>query len=188
VSPAPLVPGLYGKLPAHGDFVRRGWSDVAVARLDEWLADGLVRLRGRAGEEGVAAALQTAPAWIGVVPGGMAGEEALLVALAPSADRVGRLFFLTLGLAGPDGAIAAQGALTPLRATLDALLYDAVAGRLDADAVVARLADLPFASDPVPVGWGQAGWWPLDALPGAAPLVADALTADLFDRLVAGPA
>ena len=58
-----LAAGLYGKLPAHGDFVWRGWPDALVARLDGWLTAGVAALRAELGEAGFHQAMTTGPLW-----------------------------------------------------------------------------------------------------------------------------
>lgn len=88
--------GLYGKLPAIGDFVVRGLSRSQVAPLDQWLQAGLGALQ-QSDPDWLQPYL-VAPAWCFVLPRGIWGETALCGALIPSVDRVGRYFpLVTLG-------------------------------------------------------------------------------------------
>lgn len=168
------VPGLWGKMPAHGDFVRRGWSDATVAALDGWLSPALADRRAVLGEEGFAAAMRAAPLWHGRLPAGVAGPEPLRLVMAPSVDRAGRLFPLLLGMAGGDDPALADA--------LEAALYAAIGGQADADGI---LAMVPVPSDAVT---GMGGWW-MDrfdlSAPPDAPAVLDAM---LVERMLAVPA
>lgn len=172
------VAGLFGKLPAHGDFVRRGWEDATVDAIDRWLTDAMDALRA---EDAAVfeTRLRAAPLWRGYVPAGALGPAALHLGLAPSIDRAGRLFPLVAGVAGKAGAIWAHA----LRAgeALDAILYDAVAGRMDADAATAAIAGTvegeAAASPP-----DRAQWWHEGA--GAPLLAADYVDGALLRRLL----
>ena len=77
--------GLFGKLPAHGDFVRRGLPGALVDSLDAWLQAEL----GRA-EDPAAAITAIRPARLAstaIAPGQLA-----LGALVAGRDRVGRSY------------------------------------------------------------------------------------------------
>jgi type VI secretion system ImpM family protein len=131
---------LFGKLPAHGDFVARGLDAAERARLDEWLSASLATARERLGD-GFDAAYDSAPPWR-FTDNGVAG------ALAPSQDAAARRFPVLLLV---DGA-------PELAAACEALLYHAIVERLTADEVIARTAELAPADEPV-----AAGWWPAGA-------------------------
>jgi type VI secretion system protein ImpM len=87
--------GLYGKLPSHGDFLRRRVSDAFVDAWDAWLREGLAASRAALGERWLNVYL-TSPAWRFVCGPGACGPAAVLGVMAPSVDRVGRYFPLTL--------------------------------------------------------------------------------------------
>jgi len=182
------MPGLFGKLPTHGDFVRRGWSAATCDALDRWLGDGAAVLRDELGEDAYAERMREAPLWHGFLPGGMAGETALQLALAPSIDRAGRLFFLAAGVAGEDAAVWPQLDGAPdFAERLDASIYAALAGTLDADGVVAALAasGMPAAAGATPPD--HACWWPAPPAAGEAPaIVADRLDRPLLHTLLSG--
>jgi len=139
--------GLYGKLPAHGDFVWRGWPDSLVARLDAWLTDGVANLRLRLGEDGFAHAMQSAPLWHCWLA--LDGEWGMHGVVTPTVDSAGRLFLLLAGVAGPPVPVWAVASQQPgFAAAAEAAAYDALAGDLNADALLARLADaLPPADN-----------------------------------------
>ena len=91
--------GLFGKLPAHGDFVTRG-DPALVAPFEEWLVRELGRMA--AARDSLDAVLAHAPVWRFAV---RREGTAVAGALMPSRDGVGRLFPLLL-LAECDAAEA----------------------------------------------------------------------------------
>ncbi|MFT8247010.1 type VI secretion system-associated protein TagF [Roseomonas sp. BN140053] len=141
------VTGFFGKMPAHGDFVRRNLPASFVGPWDEWLQSGIAAAREELGENW-AAAWEGAPAWRFALPAGACGPEPVAGLLLPSRDTVGRLFPLTLA--------AVPAAVQPGEtwfAALEALAREARAGGMDAD----RLAE----ALPAPEGEGAEapGWW-----------------------------
>jgi len=172
-----LTAGLFGKLPAHGDFVRRGWPADTFEALDHWLSAGLAHWRDALGEEAADAHWGEAPAWSGIIPAGLAGGSALYLALAPSVDRVGRRFFLAAGMAGSDAAVAGHLAGDAAFAQrLDEAVYAGVAGTLDADGLVAAIAIDGQGDEAQPVAGVR--WWPLGT-PASEPPVLSAATLDV---------
>jgi len=188
------VPGFFGKLPAHGDFVDRGWAREQVAALDAWLSDGLAAIRASRDDDSFVAALTAAPLWRGYVPPGGCGPAALHLALAPSIDSAGRYFFLAGGIAGEPAAVWAVASQAPAFAdAVEAATYDALGGGVDADGYAAAIADaVPEAT---PHGAFLAAmslppsslWWVAHPAEGA-PLGfrAERVDAALAVRLVAG--
>ena len=87
--------GLFGKLPSHGDFLRRRASDAFVDRWDVWLRESLAASREALGERWLDVYL-TSPAWRFVCAAGTCGPAAVIGLMVPSVDRVGRYFPLTL--------------------------------------------------------------------------------------------
>src|SRR5688572_25136309 len=87
--------GFYGKLPSHGDFLRRRVSDAFVDAWDAWLRECLTASRGALGARWLDVYL-TSPAWRFVCAAGACGPVPVVGLLAPSVDQVGRYFPLTL--------------------------------------------------------------------------------------------
>jgi type VI secretion system protein ImpM len=87
--------GFYGKLPSHGDFLRRRVSDAFVDAWDAWLRECLAASRSALGARWLDVYL-TSPAWRFVCAPGACGPAPLVGLLAPSVDQVGRYFPLTL--------------------------------------------------------------------------------------------
>jgi type VI secretion system protein ImpM len=172
-----MVAGLFGKLPAHGDFVRRGWTDATVDAIDRWLTDAVALAREGRDEDAFADWMRAGPLWRGYVPAGALGPDALHLAVAPSVDRAGRLFPLAAGMAG-EGAWAHA---TSQGAALDGAVYAAIAGGADADATVAAIDGTSAASGEAPA---RSAWW--RAAEGAPEVESEAVDAALLVRLMSG--
>ena len=99
----PLEVGFYGKLPSHGDFLRRRVSDAFVGVWDAWLQECVAASRAALGERWLDIYL-TSPAWRFVCAPGTCGPAAVIGLMVPSVDRVGRYFPLTLVAELPRGA------------------------------------------------------------------------------------
>jgi type VI secretion system protein ImpM len=169
---AGAVLGLFGKLPAHGDFVRRGLPSSFCDAWDAWLARGMAAARGSLGEnwEGV---WDASPVWRFALPAGACGPDPVAGVMAPSQDSVGRRFPLTVAAVLP-GAIA--GFWPPgWFAEMEGMALEALELGMTADRLVAALPtpfDDPDLAEPPEPGWWTAGSaeapglvWPLPALP-----------------------
>ena len=87
--------GLFGKLPSHGDFLRRRASDAFVDTWDAWVRDCLAASRTALGARWLDFYL-TSPAWRFLCAAGTCGPEPVIGLMVPSVDRVGRYFPFTL--------------------------------------------------------------------------------------------
>lgn len=145
---------LFGKLPAHGDFVARGLSAREQDLWDQGLSRALGSARALWGET-FEERYARAPPWRYLL---RANHTWLAGALAPSLDRAGRLFPIMIGVRGymPD-----QG--PGFAAGCEDLLYQAIAARWKADELHERATRLPALAAVAPV---DEGWW----LDGAAAL------------------
>jgi type VI secretion system ImpM family protein len=141
---------LFGKLPAHGDFVSRGADRAFVDALDVWLAEEM-RLAAGQFPEDFDERYRQAPAWafVDLDPDGAWSGGALCA----SVDRAGRKFPLVLAMPadGPDEARQLAGGC------LDTICL-AFGENCDADALHAA----PVAAAELP--WEPAGsaWALLD--------------------------
>jgi type VI secretion system protein ImpM len=145
--------GLYGKVPAHGDFVRRGLPSSFVTPWDAWLQAGVAAAREHLGAHW-AGAWDSAPAWRFALPAGACGPDPVAGVMLPSEDLVGRRFPITLA------ALMPPGAPPPEAGWFDAVEAAALAGRAgqaDADGLFGALplpgtpiTSLPFALPAVP--------------------------------------
>ncbi|MGH9409498.1 MAG: type VI secretion system-associated protein TagF [Vicinamibacterales bacterium] len=87
--------GVYGKLPSHGDFLKRRVSDAFVDAWDAWLRECLAASRTALGGRWLDLYL-TSPAWRFACAAGACGTAPIIGVVAPSVDQVGRYFPLTI--------------------------------------------------------------------------------------------
>lgn len=85
-----IAVGFFGKLPAHGDFVKRGLPGMVASLLDDWLQTGFSR------SENPAAAIEGLRP-IRFASTAVAAKQLALGTIVRSGDRVGRSYVL-LGL------------------------------------------------------------------------------------------
>ena len=156
--------GLFGKLPAHGDFVRRALPRSFIGPWDAWLSEGIAHARAALGEEWDAA-WEAAPVWRFRLSPGVCGPDAAVGVVATSADTVGRQFPLTLAAVLPAAAIPPPDAWYE---ALEQAALEARAGGLDADGLAAALP-LPPDDDPDATLDGRSLFWIAGTSPRAMP-------------------
>ncbi|MPZ18963.1 MAG: type VI secretion system-associated protein TagF [Luteitalea sp.] len=138
--------GLYGKLPSHGDFLRRRTSDAFVSVWDAWLQESMAASRSALGERWLDVYL-TSPAWRFMGAPGTCGSAPVIGLMVPSVDRVGRYFPLTVvtELPASAGLIAAVTGTAPFFDRAERLVIDTLAAEQvdfeSFDERVIRLAD-----------------------------------------------
>lgn len=123
----PPVAGLYGKLPARGDFVERRLSGQFIDRWDRFLNEGMVAASGVLGDRFTDLYL-VSPFWRFALGAGVAGEATVVGVFAPSVDRVGRYFPLTIAteLPAPTNPLAALAAAESWLPGAEALIFEAL--------------------------------------------------------------
>ena len=164
------MPGLYGKLPARGDFLSRRLDADFVAAWDEWLQRVMRESRELLGARWLECFL-SAPVWRFVAPAGMYSKAGWVGVTVPSVDRVGRYFPLTIAAAIREDSLDVPSTLAQARPWLDAietLALDALSPGLDVEAFDQRLAALRLPvgvaavcasdDDTVPLGMPQASF------------------------------
>lgn len=144
---AALKPGVYGKLPAHGDFVMRNLPSVFINAWDAWLQQFVGGSREQLGEEWLATYL-TSPMWRFVLSPGAVDGNAWAGVVMPSVDRVGRYYPFSVVVRLPRESvplqfIAAQGAW--FRTTEEHAL-----AALNGDCTIDGLMERLVAPDPGP--------------------------------------
>jgi type VI secretion system protein ImpM len=139
--------GLYGKLPSHGDFLRRRVSDAFMGAWDSWLQQSIAASRAVLGERWLDLYL-TSPAWHFACAPGVVGPAVAIGVMVPSVDRVGRYFPLTVvcelgaGLSALEAATETHGWF----ATVEHLMVEALAAeRLDFEEFDAAIAETATA-------------------------------------------
>ena len=105
-------PGLFGKLPSHGDFLTRRLPRDFLDVWDEWLQAGVAASRTVLGEDAWLSAYLTAPVWCFALDPGICGGRGWAGVLMPSVDRVGRYYPLTVAVELAPGCTPAEAALT----------------------------------------------------------------------------
>ncbi len=144
---------LFGKLPAHGDFVARGLDGEARASLDEWLAAEMAAARSELGDEFESRYDRSRPWHFALEDelGWMAGS------ILPCADSVGRRFPLVAGriARSPEEAVGTAAAC-------EEAVRDALQLGWNADQLFGRLMNLaPEAGETE----AKSGWWPAGGEP-----------------------
>ncbi|HYN12337.1 MAG TPA: type VI secretion system-associated protein TagF [Burkholderiales bacterium] len=147
------VLGLYGKVPAVGDFVRRRLDSDFIGAWDAWLQRMMSESRKVLGERWLDCFL-SAPVWRFVLPAGMFSKAGWVGLVLPSVDRVGRYFPLTIAAPIHEESIDVPSTLSKALQWLDsieALALEALAPKLDLNVFDLRLGKLSMPDD-VPVG------------------------------------
>ncbi len=83
--------GLFGKLPAHGDFIYRDLPSAFINVWDEWLQGYVGSAREQLGEQWLELYL-ISPVWRFAFAEGVVDNNAWAGIMLPSVDRVGRYF------------------------------------------------------------------------------------------------
>lgn len=94
-------PGVYGKLPAHGDFIQRNLPAAFVREWDVWLQHFISGAKEKIGGDWLDIYL-TSPIWRFALSSGVVGEGRWAGILMPSVDQVGRYFPFTIAVRLPD--------------------------------------------------------------------------------------
>ncbi|HEY6360672.1 MAG TPA: type VI secretion system-associated protein TagF [Vicinamibacterales bacterium] len=197
--------GFYGKLPSHGDFLRRRVSDAFVGVWDPWLQDCVSASREALGDEWLDVYL-TSPAWRFGCAAGICGPAPVVGLMVPSVDRVGRYFPLTLVAELHNGAsvVAAASQAAAFFDAAERLVIETLAAEhVDVDTFDDHLMQLaeergPFSLAPAVVldpaaaavlnDHVQACWQiPIGSLPQLAPALEELLSQRLsavYDPLV----
>lgn len=149
------LPAVFGKLPAHGDFVARGLTEPARAAWDAWLSEGVAAARASWGDR-FEDVYDAAPPWRFVLdPDPFCGGRSA-GAVAPSADAVGRRYPLAVCVLEP-----APETAEALAERCEQLIYAALSEGWTADRLFEALSDGSRNSDVS--GEGRPGWWCEDA-------------------------
>ncbi|BCW90488.1 hypothetical protein sos41_36580 [Alphaproteobacteria bacterium SO-S41] len=181
VGEVPAAPWLFGKMPAHGDFISRGLDDETVEAGDCAVAEAIAAASAHWDMQWDDVYVET-PVWRFLATPGALGRDWLTGVFIPSVDAVGRQFPLLAGFAAPTLALLARPEATAAAldeaealarsALLDALSVDTVLGGLADIAARAFGADAAAKGDPIAIfagdmlrhmesaPWGaQSLWW-----------------------------
>lgn len=87
--------GIFGKIPAHGDFIERHIPRSFLTPWDEWLQRGISSSKELLGEQWLEIYL-TSPIWRFAASPGVLDRSTWVGIMVPSVDSVGRYFPLTI--------------------------------------------------------------------------------------------
>lgn len=153
--------GLYGKLPAHGDFVHRNLSNSFIKLWDDWLQLFVSGSRDQLGDDWLDIYL-TSPIWRFSLSSGVMDEFNWNGIVMPSVDRVGRYFPLTI--VRPVSANASPVSLIVQAQTwfeqVEAHCLDALEHTIEVDALLDSIMqiNLEVQSKYQPTGHFGEGW------------------------------
>lgn len=168
---------IFGKIPAHGDFVCRGMAAGEQAEFDQALSASIHAAQERFGE-GYREAFLCTPPWRCVTPaeGGFLGG-----AIAPSMDRAERLFPLFLARRCNSRAEAGGYAQA-----CEDLLFRAIPELWPVDRLMTEAEELEAAGSP-DAAEPEDGWWldGGDSLPEPTPRLSGMVPPRLIEEMMA---
>lgn len=159
--------GYYGKIPAHGDFVRSRADVSFVATWDAWLQDSLAASRAELAAHWEQA-YQNAPIWRFCFGPKICGPHPMIGVMMPSQDRVGRRFPLTVFHPVPHCVAPTALDMEPFMTKLEDIALLTLTEQSDKSQLSARLDTLALPDLPVTDGAKQMSYW-LSTFFGGAP-------------------
>ncbi len=166
---------MFGKMPAHGDFIARGLAADERDALDLYLSGELAAARETLGD-GFEERFDSAPPWRFA----WRGETWTAGALASSVDSVGRRFPLLVGRTELEPQAVASAA-----EACEQAIYDAFEQSLTADELAAAVDALETEDSEGPP---SEGWWTLGGEGFDEMSVAGARPAGLLTTMLASSA
>lgn len=129
--------GVYGKLPAYGDFIFRNLASSFINPWDEWLQNYVAASKEQIGEDWLNIYL-TSPIWRFALSPGVIDENIWSGLIMPSVDRVGRYFPFSVVKSFP-AQVSPVNLLFTQQAwyqQIEDLCLDALDGKMDVDELV----------------------------------------------------
>lgn len=138
--------GIYGKLPAHGDFVHRHLPTDFITTWDEWLQNYIAGSQEQIGEHWLNIYL-TSPIWRFAVSKGAIDNRQWAGVMMPSVDRVGRYFPFSVVTCLPDHVsvldfISNQSVWFK---QVEGIALQALHGELNADDAIQAINEVPLS-------------------------------------------
>jgi type VI secretion system protein ImpM len=167
------LPGFFGKVTSHGDFVSRRLPPDVVEAWDGWLQQCIQASKEQLGAGWLAHYL-TSPVWRFAAAAGVLGEQPWIGVMMPSVDRVGRHFPLMIAAPGLPGTALTEyvsGAMAWFD-TLEDLARDTLAADFVLERFDQALAAMPVHEGAAPVAAPAGRRWPIAARDEVPPGVA----------------
>lgn len=131
--------GLYGKLPAHGDFIYRNLPTSFIQAWDSWLQGCVACSQEQLGEDWLDIYL-TSPIWRFAFSDGVIDERVWVGIVLPSVDRVGRYFPFSIATpVAPTANPLELIAQTQWFEAIEALALKALEGQLPIDELLQEI-------------------------------------------------
>ena len=143
-------PGIYGKLPSHGDFIQRNLPSTFITEWDAWLQYFIAGTKEKLGTDWLDIYL-TSPIWRFVLSHGVIDENKWAGILMPSVDLVGRYFPLTVAVKLPDfvNPLEFISMQTSWYAGLEDFALMALDSEFELDELIAELSNLNICFDSI---------------------------------------
>lgn len=141
-------PGIYGKLPTHGDFIQRELPPNFITPWDEWLQHFVAGTKEKIGADWLDMYL-TSPIWRFALSHGVVDDARWAGILMPSVDQVGRYFPFTVAMKMPDeqNPLEFLSLQNAWYAGIEELALLALDGEILLDELVAELTTVELAPD-----------------------------------------
>jgi len=140
---AELLAGVYGKLPAYGDFVLRNLNSEFITPWDEWLQHFISGSQEQIGEDWLNIYL-TSPIWRFALSPGVIDNNMWAGLMMPSVDRVGRYFPISI-IKPFASSISPVNFMLKQRSwfnSLETYCLAALDGSIDVDELTARVTEI----------------------------------------------
>ena len=137
--------GVYGKIPAHGDFLNQNLPRHFLDVWDHWLQQSILASQEVLGDAWLEHFL-ISPVWRFVLPINMMDEQSWAGIILPSVDKVGRYYPLTLVARVPKdvGVCEYLTQAKPWFQSLEDVAINALENGLDINALTAALSECPL--------------------------------------------
>lgn len=138
--------GLYGKLPAYGDFIFRNLTPSFINPWDEWLQNFISASQQQIGEDWLNIYL-TSPVWRFVISSGVIDNSLWAGIMMPSVDRVGRYFPISVVKPLPHSMnpVSFIKNQSEWYSALENTCFEALEGHIDADAALSLMDQVPIS-------------------------------------------
>jgi type VI secretion system protein ImpM len=178
--------GVFGKLPALGDFLRMDLPQGFIDPWDRWLQEGLLASKSALADRWQDCYF-SAPIWRFNLSAGLLGAAPVMGVMMSSVDRVGRQFPLTLAAPMPDGnpALLDHFLSVPTFEALDDIALAALEDDMTREVLKERLSAVSAPARPsnISLSREQGGMVVTGAAPGTlVPELAAELTAGNFRK------